>query len=303
MSNPEQDDERPQRNRIVINLGQQQQAQAAPPNAPQHQPAPAYSPMPPQAQNPARVYSPTPGRSSVPKRGGGALKILAVMAALLFVIMLCIAIGGYFWWQHQKASPAYSVALLVDSVQNNNMQEFDEVVDMDKVVENFVPQIVDAASKRYGVTANDAIRSQVEAAIPRLLPAVKQYVSDEVARQAKEISARAGGYPFFLVALAVPYMAQITEEGDTAKAVVQYQDRTIELTMQRASEERWRVIKISDDTLTARIVERLARDLPGTASQIEDAIRQHTGNNLPGSLQELLNGGNENGNRRKGRSR
>src|SRR5207253_9758627 len=154
MSDPEQDDERPQRNRIVINLGQPPPPQAAQPPAPPAQQR-AYSPMPPQAQNPARVYSPTPGRSSVPKRGGGALKILAVMDALLFVIVLCIAIGGYFWWQHQKASPAYSVALLVDSVQHDNMQEFDEVVDMDKVVDNFVSQIVDGLSKRYGITANE----------------------------------------------------------------------------------------------------------------------------------------------------
>ncbi|HMF54820.1 MAG TPA: hypothetical protein VK619_00550 [Pyrinomonadaceae bacterium] len=285
MASPEQDDERPQRNRIVINVGKQPQAAAAPPPA--------------QAQTPAHSYSPMPANAYAPKRGGGALKILTVMAVFLFVILLCLGIGGYFWWQHHKASPAYSIALLVDSVQHDNAQEFQEVIDMDKVVDNFVPQIVDGVSQRYGITADESMRRQIESAIPSVLPAVKQYVRDEVAQQAKEISARAGGYPFFLVVLAVPYMSQITEEGDTAKAAVQYQGRNIELTMQRVSEERWKVIKISDDTLTARIIERVSRELPGAASQIEDAIRQHAGDNLPGTLQELLNGSGDNGNRRR----
>ncbi len=267
-------------------------------------PAPAYSPTPQQPPNAPRIYSPTPARAgTAPARSGGALKILAVIAAILFVIVLSLAAGGYFWWQHHKASPAYSIALLVDSVQHDNMQEFDEIVDMDKVVENFVPQIVDAAQKRFGVVASEQTRRQMEAEMPRVLPIVKQYAREEVARQAKEISARAGGYPFFLVALAVPYVAQISEEGDAAKAVVQYQDRTIELTLQRAGEERWRVVKISDDTLTARIVDRLARDLPSSDQQIEDAVRQRSGG-LPGILQGLLGGGNDNGNNgNKGKKR
>lgn len=289
----EQEEDRPKRNRIIINVGQQGK-QAA------QTPTPAYSPTPQQPPNAPRVYSPTPARAgSAPTRGGGALKILGVIAAILFIIVLSLAVGGYFWWQHHKASPAYSVALLVDSVQHDNMQEFDEIVDMDKVVENFVPQIVDAAQKRFGVVANEQTRRQIEAEMPRVLPAVKQYAREEVARQAKEISARAGGYPFFLVALAVPYVAQISEEGDAAKALVQYQDRNIELTLQRAGDERWRVVKISDDTLTARIVDRLARDLPSSNQQIEDAVRQRSGG-LPGILQGLLDG-NENGNKGKKR--
>jgi len=284
MSTPEQDETRPHRNRIVIDLGQR----------------PGAAPQPAQEQGRARghVTPPISPRVSPERRGGGALKILAVVAVLLFLIVVGVAIAGYFWWNQHKATPAYSLALLVDSVQHDNMQQFDEIVDTDGVVKNLIPQIVDAASKRYGVVADAGLRKQIEEALPAVMPGIKQYVREEVARQAKEISARGANYPFPLVVLGVPYFAQITEEGDAAKAAVQYQDRNIELTMQRAGDERWKIVGVRDDTLTARIIDRVAQDLPSAGSQIEQTLRKHLGN-LPGGLQDLLNGDNSNGKKRR----
>ncbi len=145
----------------------------------------------------------------MPKRGSRGAKILGIVAILLIVAILGVAVGGFLWWQSYKKSPAYTLALLVDAAQRNDEAVFNEIVDTDKVVENFVPQVTEKAIGRYASALTASLKKRVESLVPKLLPSVKQQVREEVNKRVKEMAERAGSKPFILIALGVPYVVDI----------------------------------------------------------------------------------------------
>lgn len=230
----------------------------------------------------------------VPPRGSRGAKILGIIAIALVLLIIGALVGGYFWWQSYKSKPAYSLALLVDAVQRNDTAQFDQIVDTDKIVDNFVPQVTEKAFGRYSSALTAPLRSQIESLVPTLMPGIKQKVHEEVVAQVKELSARAEGKPFILVALGLPYAVDIKEDKDTAKVDVKLKDRPVTLTMQRNG-ERWKIVSITDETLAARIVDSIAKDLPAVGSQLEKEVRKNLKKNLPGGLPNvpLLNDENK----------
>ena len=75
------------------------------------------------------------------RRSGRLGRILLILAVALFVVLIGIGAGAYFWWQNYKAQPAYTLALLVDAAQRNDDQEIDRILDMDKSSEGFVGEV------------------------------------------------------------------------------------------------------------------------------------------------------------------
>lgn len=248
MAAPEEN--RPRRNRIIINLERARTAAHIPP---------------------------------MPKRGSRGAKILTVIGLLFVVIILAVALGAFFWWQNYKTKPAYSLALMVDAVQRGDEAAFNEIVDTDKVVENFVPQVTEKAIGRYAAALTAPIRRQVETLVPKLLPSIKEQVRAEVTKQIKELSARAEGKPFILIALAMPYIVDVKEDGDTARVMANLKDRQVELTMMR-SNDRWKVVAVKDDAMAAQFVDNIAKNLPAIGSDIEKQIRR----NLPKDAEKNL---------------
>jgi hypothetical protein len=250
MAAPQSKDERPKRNRIIISLERARTAAHIPP---------------------------------MPKRGSRGARILALVGLALVVIILGVALGAFLWWQNYKTKPAYSLALLVDAVQNNDEATFNELVDTDKVVENFVPQVTEKAIGRYAAALTAPVRKQVEALVPKLLPGVKAQVREEVSKKIKELSARAEGKPFFLIALGMPWVVDVKEDGDTAQVMANLNDRQVELTMVR-NESRWKIVAVKDDVMAAQLVDRIVKDLPAIGSELEKQIRK----NLPKDVEKNL---------------
>ena len=233
----------------------------------------------------------------MPGRGSKGARILLIIAVVLVLLLAGLGVGGYFWWQSYKTSPAYSLALLVDATQRNDQPAFDQLVDIDKIVENFVPQVTEKALGQYAAALTAPIRKQVEQQVPKLLPEVKQKVRDEVTKQVKEMSERAAGKPFPLIALGIPYVVGIKETGDAATVDVTLKDRPVQLTMQR-NKELWKIVAVKDDVLAGRIVDEIAKNLPAIGSQLEQEIRR----NLPGGVSDLLGDqGNSNSGQRRRR--
>src|SRR6266576_7023976 len=108
------------RRRIVVSLGQ-----TSPENAP--------------ARSPSRPLAPLPRAM----RRSRARRVLAIIALLLVVLVLLAAGGGFLWWQHYKTTPAYSLAVLVDAAQRNDLAGVDKIVDTDKIVDNLAVQVSD----------------------------------------------------------------------------------------------------------------------------------------------------------------
>ena len=185
--------------------------------------------------------------------------ILAILVFVLLLVVVLIAAGTFFWWRHYQTTPAYSLALLVDAAQRNDMAEIDQLVDMDKIISNLSATASDKAAARYGPTLNPTMRQRVSALVTVLLPRLKQSIRAELSTRMREIQTEQK--PFIVLALSLPYLVNITNDGDNARITATVQDRPVELTMQR-SEERWKVSAIKDEQLTQRLVDDLMKDLP-----------------------------------------
>ena len=195
---------------------------------------------------------------------GRARRYLSITALVVIGIVLVLLVGSYAWWQSYKKSPAYSLALLVDAAQRDDMPVVESLIDADKIAEGFVPQVIE---KLAGANSNvpPAARAQLTTALPQLLPRVREGVRDQIAASMKSLSnSTSGSVPFFLTALGMRTAADVREQGDAAAVTVKAGDRPIELNMQRNG-ERWRVITVKDDQLASDISARLASSVPALA--------------------------------------
>ena len=241
------------------------------------------------------------------ERGGsGCAKGFMIVVAALLIILLAVGIGGFLWWRGYRSSPAYSLALLVDAAQRNDMEMLERHVDIERVATSFVPQVVEKARARAGQTGEmtASMREQVDAAIPRVLPFLRERVREEIARQAQAAGQRGVNVPFFLIALAVPYVVdQISEEGNAARVALHIGERPVELTLERSG-ERWKIVGVKDEMLAERIADEAISSAP--ANLPPDVLRQLPGfgDLLPqqrrGSRQQQQRG---NSNTRRGRAR
>ena len=204
-----------------------------------------------------------PRGAKTPARRSGRRwpKIVAALGILIILGAILAIAGGYLWWQHYRTTPAYSLALLVDAVQRNDVMVVNEIVDIDKIVDSLATEVTEKSVARYGGTLSPLQRRRVEALVPGLLPGVKHSVRDSLVKRLQEISQEEEPRPFVILALGLPYVVKITTNGDTAKAIAPVQDREIELTLQRNG-ERWKVEGMKDDTVVPRIVDDLIKDFP-----------------------------------------
>ena len=201
------------------------------------------------------------GGKGIPRRGRRWRKVPAVLGVIVVAMVVLAAAGAYLWWAHYKTTPAYSLALLVDAAQRDDMATVDQQVDTDKILNDLAAKVTEKAVSRYGSILSSPARSRLEGLINSLLPGVKQTVRDVFAKRVQEISHKSEYKPFAVVAIGLPYFVNITTKGDTAKIVTVPRDRLVELTMERYG-ERWKVTAIKDDPIVQRIVDELIGDLP-----------------------------------------
>jgi len=218
-------------------------------------------------------------------RKSRAAKVLAILGIGVLVVYLGVAAGAFFWWRHYKTTPAYSLALLVDAAQRNDMATVDKIVDTDKIVDNFAAKVTEKTAGRYGAALSNSMRQQIESRVPSLLPAIRPSVRDGIAARVKEISENAKQKPFIIVALALPYFVNIAENGDAAKATVIIHDSRVEGEMQRDGQT-WKIVAVQDDALVQRIVDQIIKDLPAIGQGDEQVIRKSL-KNLPRNLPEI----------------
>jgi hypothetical protein len=208
-----------------------------------------------------------------PKRRWLWLIPVGLLLAGLVVLFAC--------WQYFKTTPAYSLALLVDAAQRNDQAAFDRVVDLDQVIDTFIAQA--AQSSIVGLTPELAtpVRRQLQSLAPETSAGVKQVVKEEIRTRINELAASSGTRPFVVTALAMPFVADIKQTGDTAQIRINDNDQ-VELRMERHDGSDWKVISLQDQALATRVVQGIIRNLPATESQIDKQLRT-----LPGTLQKL----------------
>jgi len=227
----------------------------------------------------SRAPAATPRRSARAGRRGGIAQPLLIIAVILFVVFIGAAAGVYFWWRHYQSGPAYTLALLADAAQRNDTLTIDSIFDTDKITDDFVSQVRQRNAGSYSSAITSALPVQIAPSPASVPPNLKKTVHDEMVAELRRLTDLAAGKPFVLIALSVPHFADITEQGETAHALVNIKDEQLRLTMQSHAGG-WLITSIQDDKLAQRIADGIVHDLPSPGTQLQDGIRRQL-NKLP----------------------
>src|SRR5829696_2473287 len=194
-------------------------------------------------------------------RFGRAGRALGVTGLVVVGALLVLLVGSYMWYQGFKKSPPYSLALLLDAAQHDDVQAVETMIDADQIAQGFVPQVIDNLAGA-GSQLPPQARASLTATLPALLPRVRETMRDEIARAMKGLSQNdSSNLPFFAKALGVRQMATVVERGDAATVTVKAGERPVELSMRRDG-ERWKLVTVKDSQLASDIATRLAASLP-----------------------------------------
>lgn len=232
--------------------------------------------------NPASVTSAT----ETPKKKSRAKKIFAFLGLGLLAVILIVAVGGFLYYQSLKTTPQYSLALLVDAARRDDQAEIDKLVNVDAVVDDFIPQITDKAVELYGRGLAPTVINKLASAITPYLPAVKQRAKAEIPGVIREKTSKFESVPFWAIVLGAGRILDIQQTGDTAIVKSTLQDRQLEVEMKRSG-DRWQIVKIKDEEIARRIAEKIGQEIISAAKSgnIEKAGKQIGIQNL----KDLLN--------------
>ncbi len=195
---------------------------------------------------------------------------------LIFGVIVFVA-----WWQYFKTTPSYALALLVDASQQNDRAAFDRVVDLDRVIDNFIAQ--GSQDSAIGLTSATvtSVRTQLQSLAPEPVAAVKDGVREEIRNRVNELSGSTGARPFLLTALALPFVSEIEQTSESAQVKINRTDE-VQLVMERRQGSDWRVTSLRDQALARRVVSGIVKQLPQSQSEFEKQLRT-----LPKNLPQL----------------
>jgi hypothetical protein len=193
------------------------------------------------------------------------LRALAILAGLILVVVVVAAVGSFLWWRHYQTTPAYTLALLSDAAQRNDVAEFDKHVNYDELAKNMVASVSQKAAGRYGLAMNSSVQSQIDKQVPSLLPQLKQTIHDEVVKDVAQFASEVKPRGFVPLLFLLPQFTTITTEGDAATAKARLLDREIELGMKRNGDG-WQVTEFKDDVMVQHIVDNVMKALPAIGS-------------------------------------
>jgi hypothetical protein len=191
-----------------------------------------------------------------------------IFKTVLFLFLAILIVGGtagYFYWQSYKKTPAYSLALVVEAARKDDKQALGRLVDTDKVVDAFVPQITDKAVELYGRGMPQGVIQELARVAAPVLPAIKEHARAELPRMIREKTKKLENVPFFLVALGASQALEIREEGDTAWVKSTVPERPLELKMQRNGDV-WQVVEVKDEELARKIAEQIGQQIIAAAN-------------------------------------
>lgn len=189
-----------------------------------------------------------------------ALKISAAIAGVLLLVAAVVAVGGILYWRSLLDSPQYALAQIVEAARDGDEKKIGELVDVDSVVENFVPQITEKAVDLYGRGLPPEVIKRAEEVAEPILPVVKRRARAELPGLLRRKTESLKNVPFWGLVIGADRYLTITVEGDTAVIKGRSDERPLELTMKRA-EQGWRVVAVKDEELAQNIAGRIGQEM------------------------------------------
>jgi len=188
-------------------------------------------------------------------------KVLGGISMIVGAVVIIAAIGGFFWWRSYKQSPAYSLARIVDAAGAGDTQTFNGMIDFDAVARGFVPQI---AAQGFGRIEElpEPLQRQIMNTLPQVMPGARDAIAAELQRTLAQ-SAQGVRVPVGVLALLIPRVATIEQNGDAATATFTNNNRATQLTLARdATPGQWRIVGVTDEQLAAYLAAQIGNAAP-----------------------------------------
>ncbi len=212
-------------------------------------------------------------------------RLFAVIAAIVFALLLIAGVGGFAYYQSLKSTPQYSLALLVDAAKRDDKQAIDEFVDINAVVDDFVPQITEKAIELYGRGVPQSVLAKVAKLAVPILPALKERARAELPRVIRDRSERFGSVPFFVMVVGADRYLDIVISGDTAFVNSKLPEHKFEVRMRRRG-ERWQVVGVKEEQLATEIARAIGQQIIEIATK---GLTRDTADSLGvGNIADLL---------------
>lgn len=210
-----------------------------------------------------------------------ALKIAGIV---LLSILLFVGVGGFIYYQSLKQTPQYSLALIVDAAKRDDKATVNELIDIDAVVDDFMPQIINKAVELYGRGMPDTVIQKVASLAAPIMPSVKERAKAQLALVIRERTEQFGDVPFFTMVLGADRYLDVQINGDTA-TVKSKTSRPFVLIMRRYG-ERWKIVGIRDEQLATDIARSIGQQVIEIATKgVTDEVADRLG---VGKLAQIL---------------
>ncbi|MDQ3634554.1 MAG: hypothetical protein M3405_08605 [Acidobacteriota bacterium] len=206
-------------------------------------------------------------------------KILKVFSIILVSLIIISFIGGFFYWRYLKTTPQYSLALIINAARRDDQKTIDELVNLDAIVEDFLPQVVDKAVELYGRgVAPDVIEKARLIAAP-LLPVVKQRAKAELPDLILEKTRRFENIPFWAIAIGAKRYLDIEKDGDKAIIKSKLKDRPLEIEMKKNG-TKWQIVAINDEQTAQKIARKIGQEVLTMAKSKDAGTIENVGKKI-----------------------
>jgi hypothetical protein len=221
------------------------------------------------------IDTPNFGEYETPKTSGTFKKILKVFSVLVVSLVLISLISGFFYWWYLKTTPQYSLALIVDAARRDDQKTIDDLINLDEIVDDFLPQVVNKAVELYGRgVAPDIINKVAQAAAP-ILPVIKQRARSELPEVLREKTKPFEKIPFWAMAIGAGQYLEIEKKDGEATIKSKIKDRPLELTMKQKG-DKCEIVAIKDE----RTAQKIARKIGQEVLQIAKSRNEKTIENI-----------------------
>lgn len=189
---------------------------------------------------------------------------LLFVGLILLGVALAAGIGFFVYYQSLRKTPQYSLALLVEAAKREDKVEIGSLVDIDAVVDDFLPQVTNRAVDLYGRgQPPDVLRKVGRLALP-LLPAIKERAKAELPRVIRERTARLGSVPFSAMVLGAERYLEISITGNEAIVRSKIPQQPLEMKMKRNG-DRWLIVGVRDEGLATAIARKIGQEIMAIA--------------------------------------
>ena len=209
-----------------------------------------------------------------------------VFIALILLVVIVTA-AGCLYWRSLRSTPQYSLALLIDAARRDDKQQVGDLVDTDKVVDSFIPEIINSAVEIYGRGLPPQTIANLTVVAQPIMPALKDRARVELPKVIRDRTSKFDRLPFAAIVMGADRYLDIKINGDTADVTSKIPDKPLQLKMTRSGDH-WQVVGVEDKDLAEKIAQTVGQQIIAVASgaRIGDASKNLGVKNLSDVLKQ-----------------